>query len=125
MIVTIVFWISLLVSTGIGFVYFRDLGDVSQMVIKVKRENMLRFIRHENMFIGVELAFAAAMALAHLGFGGGPVWAFWPAVAFVALFYAFPWVTSRNAEISFVYPRSFSIMTWACPNIRDSSKHKT
>ena len=92
MIAAIIFWIGLVVSIGIGFVYFRDLGDVSQMVLKVKRENMLRFIRHENMFIGVGLVFATGMVLAHLGFGGGPAWVFWPAMAFVALFYAFPWI---------------------------------
>jgi len=92
MIAAFVFWIALVISIGIGFVYFRDLGDVSQMVLKVKRENMLRFIRHENLFIGVGLAFAAGMAVAHLGFGGGPVWVFWPAMGFVALFYAFPWI---------------------------------
>jgi len=92
MIAAIVFWVGLIVSIGIGFVYFRDLGDVSQMVLKVKRENMLRFVRHENLLIGVGLVCAAAMALAHFGFGGGPVWVFWPAVAVVALFYAFPWI---------------------------------
>jgi len=92
MIAAMIFWIGLVVSIGIGFVYFRDLGDVSQMVLKVKRENMLRFIRHENTFLGVGLVFASAMAAAHLGFGGGPVWVFWPAVAVVVLFYAFPWI---------------------------------
>lgn len=92
MIATVVFWVGLIVSIAIGFVYFRDLGNVSQMVMKVKRGNMLRFIRHENLFIGIGLASAAAMALAHLGFGSGPVWVFWTALALVALFYAFPWV---------------------------------
>jgi hypothetical protein len=41
------FWLDLVVSMGIGLAYFRDLGDVSQMVLKVKRRNMIRFIRNE------------------------------------------------------------------------------
>lgn len=92
MIATAIFWIGLIVSIGIGFVYFRDLGDVSQMVLKVKRENMLRFIRHEYTLIGVGIASAAVMVLAYFGFGGGPGWVFWPAMALVTLFYAFPLV---------------------------------
>ena len=34
-----------------GFVYFHDLGDVTQVVLKVKRKNMLRFIRNEYKLI--------------------------------------------------------------------------
>jgi len=41
---SILFWLGLSVSLVIGFLYFRDLGDVSQMLIRVKRENMLRFM---------------------------------------------------------------------------------
>ena len=40
----ILFWLGLSVSLVISFLYFRDLGDVSQMLIRVKRENMLRFM---------------------------------------------------------------------------------
>ena len=40
----ILFWSGLAVSLVIGILYFRDLGDVSQMLIRVKRENMLRFM---------------------------------------------------------------------------------
>ncbi len=43
----ILFAISLFVALVIGYLYFRDLGDVSQMFISVKRENMIRFIRNE------------------------------------------------------------------------------
>ena len=47
MIWSLFFWLGLVVSMGIGLAYFRDLGDVSQMVLKVKRRNMIRFIRNE------------------------------------------------------------------------------
>ena len=58
MIWELLFWSGIVLSLAIGLVYFRDLGDVSQMVLKVKRENMLRFIRHEYRFLGVGLAAA-------------------------------------------------------------------
>ena len=81
---TLLFWIGLAVSLGIGFVYFRDLGDVSQMVLKVKRENMIRFIRHEGRLVAVGLAGATVMAVAHIGAGAGPGFAFWIAAALTA-----------------------------------------
>jgi hypothetical protein len=40
----LLFWSGFVVSLGIGLMYFRDLGDVSQMVLKVKRKNMIRSI---------------------------------------------------------------------------------
>jgi hypothetical protein len=49
----LIFWASLALSLAIGFIYFRDLGDVTQMLMRVKRENMLRFIRRENQLLGV------------------------------------------------------------------------
>ena len=88
----LVFWLGLAVSAGIGFVYFRDLGDVSQMVLKVKRDNMVRFIRNEYRFVGTGLTAAALMAIAHLGFGAGPAAVFWLAAAVLAVFYGFTWV---------------------------------
>lgn len=38
----VLFWLGLAISTTVGFLYFRDLGDISQMVLKVERANMLR-----------------------------------------------------------------------------------
>jgi len=87
-----VFWLGLIFSLGMGVLYFRDLGDVSQVLLKVKRSNMVRFIRNEYRFIGAGLAAAVLMALAHLGFGSGPDWLFWTALLLVAILYGFPWV---------------------------------
>ena len=89
---TLLFWLGLVVSATIGFLYFRDLGDISQMVLKVKRENMVRFIRNEYRLIAIGLAAAAVMALSHLALGGGPAWVFWIAVALLTLLYAFPYI---------------------------------
>jgi hypothetical protein len=92
MIWNLLFWLGLALSLGIGFVYFRDLGDVSQMFLKVKRGNMIRFIRYEYRFLATGLVAAVVMAVAHLGFGAGPDWLFWATLALLAFLYGFPWV---------------------------------
>lgn len=86
------FWVALIASLGIGFLYFRDLGDVIQMIVKVKRENMIRFIRNEYRLIGTGLVAGLVMAVVHLAADAGPSWVFWIALGLIALFYGFPWV---------------------------------
>ncbi|MTI02187.1 DUF3179 domain-containing (seleno)protein [Roseibium sp. RKSG952] len=92
MVGNLVFALGLIVSLGIGFVYFRDLGDVSQMLLKVKRKNMLRFIRHEYRLIGVGLGGFAVATLAHFLLGGGPFWLWLVAAVLTLLLYGFPYV---------------------------------
>ncbi|CUH45521.1 DUF3179 domain-containing (seleno)protein [Ruegeria atlantica] len=88
----IIFALGLVVSLGIGFVYFRDLGDISQMVLKVKRKNMIRFIRHEYRLIAVGLSGFAVATLAHFILGGGPFWLWLIAALLVLVLYGFPYV---------------------------------
>ena len=88
----ILFIIGLVVSLCVGFIYFRDLGDVSQMVMRVKRRNMIRFIRHEYRLLAIGLGAAAIMTLVFLIFDGGTAWLFWPALVLVGIFYGFPWI---------------------------------
>ena len=88
---SVLFYLGLIVSVSIGFLYFRDLGDVSQMLLKVKRENTVRFIRHEYRFVAAGLGAAAVMILGHI-LGGGPGWLFWVCLILVVFLYAFPWV---------------------------------
>ena len=52
---SILFTFSLIVALVIGYLNFRDLGDVSQMLISVKRENMIRFIRNEYRLLTIGL----------------------------------------------------------------------
>ena len=92
MIGNLFFWLGLALSLSIGFVYFRDLGDVSQMFLKVKRGNMIRFIRNEYRFLATGLVAVVVMAVAHLGFGAAPDWLFWTALVLLAFLYGFPWV---------------------------------
>jgi hypothetical protein len=88
----ILFATSLFVALVIGFLYFRDLGDVSQMFISVKRENMVRFIRNEYRLLAVGMGATALMAFSYLFLGGGTGWLFWGVLAILMVFYAFPWI---------------------------------
>ena len=76
----------------IGFIYFRDLGDVSQMVLKVKRENMLRFIRNENRLLLFGLAALALATIAHFGFAAGSRGWWWAGLLLSIVFYGFPYI---------------------------------
>lgn len=86
------FALGLIVALGIGFIYFRDLGDITQIILKVKRENMIRFIRNEYRLLGVGFGATALMVIAHLAFGGGTTLLFWLALCVLAILYIFPWV---------------------------------
>ncbi len=92
MIGSILFWSSLAVALVIGFLYFRDLGDVSQMLLKVKRENMVRFIRNEYRLLGIGLAGLATMTIAHFALDGGPRGFWWAAILLSIILYGFPYV---------------------------------
>lgn len=91
----LLFYAGLAISLVIGFLYFRDLGDVSQMILKVKRENTLRFIRNEYRYAAIGLSALVVMLIGH-ALGGGPGWLFFmglPVITFLVVFlYVFPWV---------------------------------
>ena len=88
----ILFAIGLVIALLIGFSYFRDLGDISQMVMKVKRQNTLRFIRNEYRLLAIGGAATALMVVAYFDFDGGVSWLFWPVLVLLAFLYFFPWV---------------------------------
>ena len=48
------FLISIIVAVVIGFAYLRDLGDISQMLMRVKRKHMIRFINIEKSKLGLD-----------------------------------------------------------------------
>ena len=86
------FLIGIVFAVVIGFAYFRDLGDVSQMFMRVKRKHMIRFIRNEYRLLAVGLGATALMALAYFALDGGTAWLFWPALLLVGVLYGFPWI---------------------------------
>ena len=89
---TIVYWISLAASGYIGFIYLRDLGDVTQLVMKVKRKNMLWFIRHEYKVIFTGIAAGVLAVALHFTTGAGEPISFWIIVALLVFMYGFTWV---------------------------------
>lgn len=88
----VMFWLGLAVSLVIGFLYFRDLGDVSQMLIRVKRKNMLRFIRNEYRLLAIGLAALVLMTIAHFGLGAGSRGFWWVAILLCVVLYGFPYI---------------------------------
>jgi hypothetical protein len=86
------FWLGFIASAVIGFLYFRDLGDITQMVLKVRRENMVRFIRNEYRLLGLGIAGLILMIVMHLVFGASSPWVFWPAAIITIVLLGFPWV---------------------------------
>ena len=89
---SLIFYLGLIVAFAIGFLYFRDLGDISQMLISVKRKNMIRFIRYEYQLLAAGILAAVLMTTAHFGFEAGPGWLFWTAFPILLILYVFPWV---------------------------------
>ncbi|MGV2975798.1 DUF3179 domain-containing (seleno)protein [Roseibium alexandrii] len=116
----LVFYLGLITSLGIGIIYFRDLGDVSQMVLKVKRANMVRFIRNEGRFVAAGLSGAAVMTIAHFALGGGPFWLWLIASVLCAVLYGFPavWVHVglRNQKNSAKYYSIADAQEWVSPS---------
>jgi len=88
----IIFWVILIAAMVIGGAFFRNLGDVSQMFIKVKRDDMLRAIRNEPKTLKQGLGLGLGLMVVHLLFGGGSTWAFWIGLGRVALLFGFPYV---------------------------------
>ncbi len=64
MIWEIAHWLLLASAAGLASLYFRDLGDVTQIIFDVKRRNVMRAIRHERAMIAASLlTFAGALGI--------------------------------------------------------------
>jgi hypothetical protein len=85
-------WGALAVGTLVAFTYFRDLGDITQGFLNVKRGDVMFAIRHErSMIAGALLATAVAGAL--LGWQqAGVGWAFTTLAAINLFMIGFPWI---------------------------------
>jgi len=116
----LLFYAGLAVSLAIGLLYFRDLGDVSQMILKVKRANMVRFIRNEYRLLAVGVAGAGVMTLAHFALGGGPFWLWLLAFLLSVVLFAFPYVWVhvglRNQKNTAQYLPVKEAMEWVSPS---------
>lgn len=92
MLADILFYLTALISLSVAVIYFRDLGDIPQLIIKTKRANVDRFIRKEYQFLAIGLGAWFASAVTHFGFGGGVGWVFWLATILSLGFTAFTWI---------------------------------
>ena len=103
----LIYWIALAAGTYAAFIYFRDLGDVTQALLDVSRENMLKAIRNENKLIAIGLLGTALAVGLHYGYGAGSSWV--TVVLLVANIFmvGFPWIWLhlglRNQQNSATY----------------------
>jgi hypothetical protein len=103
----LIYWVALAVATYASFVYFRDLGDVTQAVLDVSRENMLKAIRNENKLVAIGLIGTALAVVLHYAFGAGIGWVTVTLAIANAFMVGFPWiwlhVGLRNQQNSATY----------------------
>ncbi|HDY83978.1 MAG: hypothetical protein DRQ65_01350 [Gammaproteobacteria bacterium] len=101
------YWVALAAATYASFVYFRDLGDVTQAVLDVSRENMLKAIRNENKLVATGLLGTGLAVVLHYAFGAGFGWVTVTLAIANAFMVGFPWiwlhVGLRNQQNSATY----------------------
>jgi len=118
----VLFWSGLIVALTIGFVYFRDLGDLSQLFLRVARVNMHRFIRNEYQLLAVGIGATLLMVVAYLLMDGGPPWVFWTALVVLATLYIYTWgwvhIVMRNQKNSAKYYSIEEAKTLLAPSSR-------
>lgn len=102
-----IYWVVLSAGTWAAFIYFRDLGDITQVVMNVSRENMLKAIRNENRLVATGLAGTGMAAVLHLFWGAGPAWLTLTMALVNGFMVGFPWiwlhVGLRNQQQSATY----------------------
>jgi hypothetical protein len=103
----LIHWAALAVGTYAAFVYFRDLGDITQVILDVSRDNMLKAIRNENKLVATGLLGTVLAVALHYVYGAGTGWVTWPLCAANLFMVGFPWVWLhvglRNQQDSATY----------------------
>ena len=95
MILEFIHWAALVVAAIAGFIYFRDLGDVTQMVMNVTRRGIINTIRYETLIIGLALGGVALALGTHFLAQAGYGFAVYLISAAVVFMIAFPYVWLR------------------------------
>jgi hypothetical protein len=90
--IELIHWAALVVATGVSFLYFRDLGDVTQFVFGVTRKNMVYAIRNEYKMIAVGLIGTAIAVLTHIMYGAGHETVCYVVAATNVVFIGFPYI---------------------------------
>ena len=107
MIIELLYWASLVLATYIAFTYFRDLGDVSQVILDVSRDNMIKAIRNENKLVLTGLIGTGLAVYLHVAHGAGTGWVTISLACANAFMVGFPWIWLhkglRNQQNSATY----------------------
>lgn len=85
-------WMSLAVAIIAAFVYFRDLGDVTQAFMTVHRKNMIFAIRHETTILIIALTSIVTAIATSLFAGAGTSFVLVPIALGIGIMLAFPWL---------------------------------
>lgn len=85
-------WTSLAVAGIAAFIYFRDLGDVTQAFMTVHRKNMIFAIRHETSILAIALVSVAVALSTSLFAGAGTTFVFVPVLLGIGVMLAVPWL---------------------------------
>lgn len=88
----LIYWVVLAVATYAAFVYFRDLGDITQALLDVSRDNMLKAIRSENKLVITGIAGTAFAVVLHYAYGTGIGWVTLTLATANVFMVGFPWV---------------------------------
>lgn len=119
LIISIIYWICLAISGFVGFIYFRDLGDATQLFFNVKRKNMLWFIRNEIGAVGVGISAAILAAILHFFAGAGGSVSFWVIMVILITFYGFTYtwlhIGLRNQQNTAKYYSIEEAKKWVAP----------
>ena len=95
MFLEIIHWSALVIATVAGYIYFRDLGDVTQIFMNVTRQSIVKTIRNEKLLIGLGVGGItvgiATHFLAQSGHGG----ALTAISAAVVFMFCFPYIWLR------------------------------
>lgn len=84
------FWLALAVTAYPAWRIFRDMGDITQMFMKVDRAAILNTIRWEWRLVSAALAGAALASVLYFVFDAGHPLIYWPAVGAFAFMVGFP-----------------------------------
>lgn len=90
--IELIYWVALAAATYAAFVYFRDLGDITQALLDVSRKNMLNAIRNENKLVAVGLVGTALAVLLHSLYGAGSGWVTVTLAIANIFMVGFPWI---------------------------------
>lgn len=90
--IELIYWLALAAGTCAAFVYFRDLGDITQALLDVSRTNMLSAIRNEKKLVATGLLGTLLAVALHTLFSAGIGWVTVTLVIANSFMVGFPWI---------------------------------